>query len=304
MDMAEKITKRKLKMGIPAIILTATALVFAFINAGLKFFSYEYVGDNYGAGSPYKLTVEMPSAMAWISSFLCIAAIALLLVYFLVGFAKMKLSALVAVAFGLKAVLYLKDISTNLMNAISILTTGAKTAEDMSVPIINSLVYVTSAAMYTVICVFWVLAMISALKGLRSKVFVCVAFALEVVYAFIAVLSSISTLAFGMYMSALAILVYATYSVTFSAAILLFALTNIIPATVKGDAKRRRELKMRPQKALNYLHEIYSFGEITEEEYVDRRVDVLVKSGQVDPSVPSELVNAHNLAEFSNNNIN
>ncbi len=295
MDMAEKITKRKLKMGIPAIILTATALVFAFINAGLKFFSYEYVGDNYGAGSPYKLTVEMPSAMAWIFSFLNIAAIVFLLVYFLAGFARMKLSAFVPVAFFLKAAYYLLLTLQQFFWLVRDLAQGMWQA---------SLAQTLILCMYFWFSVPWVLAAISALKGLRGKVFVCIAFAFECAFACITPLGLVSLIALGQILTGLCSVAYMFSSILLSAAILMFALANRIPATVKGDAKRRRELKMKPQKALNYLHEIYSFGEITEEEYVDRRVDVLVKSGQVDPSVPSALVNAHNLAEFSNNNIN
>ena len=129
----------------------------------------------------------------------------------------------------------------------------------------------------------WILPVICSMTGLRKKAGVYIILMLEFVLvgiSFLAQLSFIAEFVFGDYSYGSYYGVFGTvssqaYLLLFNVGLFLFALTNRIPAIIKTDCKRRKELKMKPEKALKYLLEIYSFGEITEEEYMARRFEVL-----------------------------
>ncbi len=272
MFQTEIITERKMKCKVPVVILTVMALVFAVLSFAFDFFDLaiiktgEEVSCEWEAATPY--------FTAYIFNVINIITPVLLLVYALAGFSKIKMASLATVAFAMKMIYWFMSV---LADVVFLADNYGFEDVDMwrsySVTIVLNVFF---SAM-------WILPVICSMTGLRKKAGVCIILILEFILVGLSFLSRLSFIAefifdsfgYGSYYGVLGGLSSQAYFLLFDIGLFLFALTNRIPAIIKTDRKRRRELKMKPEKALNYLLEIYSFGEITEEEYMARRFEVL-----------------------------
>lgn len=272
MFQTEIITERKMKCKVPVVILTVMALVFAVLSFAFDFFDLTIIKTGEEVSCEWETATHYFTV--YIFNAINIITPVLLLVYALAGFSKIKMTSLATVAFAMKMIYWFMSLLAEV-----VFLADNYGFEDVDMWRSYSVIIVQDVFF----SVMWILPVICSMTGLRKKAGVCIILILEFILVGLSFLSWLSFIAdfifdsfiHGSYYGVFGSLSNQAYFLLFDIGLFLFALTNRIPAIIKTDSKRRRELKMKPEKALNYLFEIYSFGEITEEEYVQRRFEVL-----------------------------
>lgn len=129
-------------------------------------------------------------------------------------------------------------------------------------------------------CAACVLAIISALKGFNTKIYIIISIAvclLREVVCFFSYLSNYMVYVVTLYSVSFLLCIIGT--ILLYLALLLFGLKNRIPPIISpsSEEEKARVKKMRPEQALEILKDKLDLGIITEDEYKTQRAEIIEK---------------------------
>lgn len=238
--------QRKLRCKNPIIILSLVSLVFAILYIIVYFIS------------KYKYFAYSELLFDAISFVVMLVPIVLLILYVFKFFKDGKATIIVPIIFGCLALTYLLSIIRILSN---------NSYFDWFTLILN-LIYIAT----------FVLAILSALKGLNNKVFIIIptAFSLltnavDLIGIIINVIYKTSFDLIFIYLASLIV------NSTLNVALLIFGLKNRIPNILNVSPEEEMKIieKMKPKQALELLKDNLDMGIITEEEYQEQRSNII-----------------------------
>ena len=243
-------------------VLLIISLICKIISEVLYFLAYIFI-DIRG------LTIEFPSVLSLIMFFLNIISITLLILYVVKLYKKTKTAIFVPIFFSLQAISFFLSIISNYTNYI------------VEREIID--LFLLNATINLIFGIAFILSTTSALKGLYNKIFIMIpiilsfASALQNIYLFFAY-SFEFFIDCGVYLLLIYYLAEYSSHLILLAALLLFGLKNrIVPIIPVSEQKRNKRLKkMKPQKALKFLNDELYFGIITDEEYQEKRSEIIL----------------------------
>ena len=251
-------SKVKFRFESPIIILSFVALVLRIISSISYFVNYNYV--SYGK---YEMNIAFPPFASLISLIIALAPIVLFLIYILKFHESFKATIFVPIVFGLIAFSPIYNMIKNL-----IMGYGFNPAS-----LISTLLIVVP----------FVLATISALKGLSKKSFTITAFVIALLICAISVIAMfINT---GYYLRSERYIYLITSpcdilgTISFYISLFLFAINNRIPAilALSPEQEKKNVEKMSPEQILRLLKHKLDLGMITEEEYQAQRAEIISK---------------------------
>lgn len=129
----------------------------------------------------------------------------------------------------------------------------------------------------------FVLATISALKGLSNKTFILIPTVTGLVLDLIALIATFSNFSFyveyGMFLYILTSPASIIASSTLYVALLIFGVKNRIPNILSAspEEEKKNSEKMSPEQVLKTLKDKFELGMITEEEYQTQRTEIINK---------------------------
>lgn len=239
-------SKMKFNFKTPIIILSFVALIFSIISSIAYFVTYNYI--SYGE---HEMNIAFPSVDSLISLIIELAPIVLFLIYILKFHEKFKATILMPVVFGLIAFAPIFSMIANLIAGYGF--------------------YFSNLIANLLIIVPFVLATISALKGLSKESFTIIAFVIYFLVCANSIIAMFSNI--GYYLRSELYFYLITYAcsvletILFYLSLFLFAMNNRIPAI----------LTLSPEQTLRLLKDKLDFGMITEEEYQAQRADIISK---------------------------
>lgn len=251
-------SKVKFRFKSPIIILSFVALVLRIISSISYFVNYNYV--SYGK---YEMNIAFPSFVSLISLIIALAPIVLFLIYVLKFHESFKATLFVPIVFGLIAFSPIYNMIENLIMGYGF--------------------YLANLIFNLLIIVPFVLATISALKGLSKKSFTITAFVISFLICAISVIAIFSNTGYYLISEQYIYLITSHCSVLgtilFYISLFLFAMNNRIPAILapSPEQEKKNVEKMSPEQTLRLLKDKLDFGMITEEEYQEQRADIISK---------------------------
>lgn len=251
-------SKVKFRFESPIIILSFVALALRIISSVSSFVNYNYV--SYGE---YEMNIAFPSFVSLISLIIALAPIVLFLIYVLKFHESFKATIFVPIVFGLIAFSPIYNMIKNLIMGYGF--------------------YLSQLIATLLIVVPFVLATISALKGLSKKSFTITAFVVTLLICASSVIAMfLSTghyLRNEQYIYLITSLCNVLGTILFYISLFLFAMNNRIPAILapSPEQEKKNVEKMSPEQSLRYLKERLDLGMITEEEYQAQRAEIISK---------------------------
>jgi uncharacterized membrane protein len=143
--------------------------------------------------------------------------------------------------------------------------------------------YLANLTSNLLIIVPFVLATISALKGLSKKSFTIIAFVISLLVCAISIIATLSNIGYYLrsecYICAVAYPCSILGTTFLYISLFLFAINNRIPTilTPSPEHEKKTAEKMSPEQSLRLLKDKLDFGMITEEEYQAQRAEIISK---------------------------
>ena len=251
-------SKVKFRFKTPVIILSLVALVFRLIGSISYFVNYNYI--SYGE---YEMNIAFPSFLQLISFIIALTPIILFLIYIIKFHENFKATFFVPAVFGLIAFSPIYNMIANLIRGYGF--------------------YLSNLTANLLIIIPFVLATISALKGLSKKNLTIIAFVINFLVCAISIIAVFSNIGYYLRSEQYIYLITSPCgtlgTILFYLSLFLFAINNRIPAILapSPEQEKKNVEKMSPEQTLRLLKDKLDFGMITEEEYQEQRADIISK---------------------------
>ena len=250
---------KSLKCGLAIKSLSIISLICTALGSISYFFYYD--SERINNEWVYELTFCFPSPFNLISLILILSPNILLVLYLFKFFKEPKGAVIIPIVFACMGASALSNIIYVPTSYYYYFVYGSSISF-----IINVITFIT-----------FILATISALKGLSTKAFIIIPTVWNIILSLISLITILLNsgvfLDTGWVLSLFTTIISISASITFNIALLLFGLKNIIPSTLTVSTHPKNGVS--PEKSLKLLKNKLDLGIITEEEYQSQRAEII-----------------------------
>lgn len=252
-------------------VMSLIALICVSLGSLSYFFYYQYSGFRYS----YHLQFSFPGFLSLITMLLEISPVVLFFIYVFKFYEKLKATPLVPIIFGILSVLALIKCWYSIRSGYLILEYVIDDIPTALYRIVTALFNLSKSAAF-------VLAFISALKGLKKKVFIIIGISLCLVSETLIIINLIINETFYycffheewlyLFTTPMSIIGWTIFYVF----LLLFAVKNKIPSVI-SSGKKAEPVTGNPEQELKLLKTKLELEMITREEYEVLRSEIISK---------------------------